>query len=302
MRHDLRDAVRQWWRTPIVTAVAVLSLALGIGANLALFSLMDALLLRSLPVRDPQSLVRVVAEEGPFGTVDASVTPAAWEHIRHHQPFAATVFGAAPSRVNFAQGGEARYGSALYVSGNALDVLGVGARLGRTLQPADDEAAAPPVAMIAYGVWRREYGGVPQLLGQTIAVEGHPFTIVGVAPQSFFGLEVGRQSDVILPLASRSITRGAAETTMSPWVRVYGRIAAGQTIDQASAALRAWQPSLREATMPPPGPLAERHLRSPLSVASAAIGTSILFRSYERPLFVLLGAVAITRGYSVRLS
>lgn len=293
MLQDLRDAFRQWRRTPLVTAVALLSLALGIGANLALFSLVDALLFRTLPVHDPHSLIRVEVEDGPFGPVDAVVIPAVWAHVRDHQPFAATVFGAALERVNFAAGGEARYGFALQVSGNALDALGIGARLGRTIQPEDDGAGAPPVAMLSYGLWQREHGADPNVLGRTITIDGHAFTIVGVTPASFFGLEVGRQADVVLPLASASLLRDPEAVAASSAIRIYGRLVTGQTIEQATSTLRAWQPSLREATMPPPGPLADRHLNRPLGVASAAIGTSVLRSSYERPLLVLLGAVAM---------
>ncbi len=293
MLQDLRDALRQWRRTPIVTAVALLSLGLGIGANLTLFALADALLYRSLPVRDPHSLIRIETEDGPFGPVEATVTPAVWARVRDHQTFAASVFGAAFERVNFAQGGEARYGFALQVSGNALDVLGIGARLGRTIQPQDEESGAAPVAMISHGVWQREHGGDPNVLGRTITIDGHAFTIVGVTPASFFGLEVGRQADVVLPLASASLLRDPEMVAASSVIRIYGRLATGQTIEQAAGTLRAWLPSLREATRPSPGPLADRHLNRPLGVAAAAIGTSVLRSSYERPLLVLLGAVAI---------
>lgn len=296
MIQDLRAAFRHWQQTPVVTLVALLSLALGIGATLALFALVDALLLRSLPVRDPQSLIRVVAEERRLnlGVVDWSFSEPVWTHIRTHQRFATSVFAVAVDRANLARDGEVRYVSSLYLSGNACDELGLTPALGRTLQPADDSPTAPPVTMISYGLWQRLYRGEPRALGDTLWVDGSPFTIVGVAPRNFFGLDVGRSADVLLPVSARQIIQSPqspAQAT-SPWLTLYGRLAPGHTLEGANAALQAWQPALREETLPA-GPAAEIHLINPLVVVSGAQGQSFLRRQYEQPLLMLLGAVVV---------
>ncbi|MFP5380523.1 MAG: ABC transporter permease, partial [Vicinamibacteria bacterium] len=197
--HDIRDAWRQWARTPFVTLIALASLAVGIGAALAVFALVDAVLLRTLPVRDPHTLVRIVAEDTHFGRgqIDTAVSLPVWEHLRDAQPFASEVAAVATDRVNLAQGGEVRYVTGLYVSGGALEMLGVAPRLGRTITPADDRDGAAPVALVSSALWQREYGAAPDVLGATLWVDHQPFTVVGVLPPRFYGLEVGRHVDVV---------------------------------------------------------------------------------------------------------
>jgi putative ABC transport system permease protein len=295
--HDVRDAWRQWSRTPVVTLIALASLALGIGATLAIFALVDAVLLRTLPVRDPHTLVRVVAEDTQSGRgqIDAAVSLPVWEHLRDTQPFAAEVAAFATDRVNLARGGEVRYVTGLYVSGGALDMLGVAPRLGRTITQADDREGAASVAMISGSLWQREYGAAPDVLGETVWVDHHPFTIIGVTPRGFYGLEVGRHVDVVLPVASRGAIAGPAwsiQRETLPWLTVYGRLAPGASLREASSTLLAWTPALRDATLPA-GPAADRHLLNPLFLVSGAQGMSWIRRQYEQPMRVLLGAVAL---------
>jgi predicted permease len=296
MIRDLANAARQWLRTPVVTAVALASLALGIGANVALFGVVDALLLKSLPVRDPASLVRFVADEPRFGAMNLFVSSRTWEYLRDHQPFAGAVLAVASGRVNLARGGEARFVPAVYVSGTAMGVLGIEPVTGRVIAPDDDRETAPPVAMISYGLWQRDYAADPGAIGQTLWVTDVPLTIVGVAPPSFFGFDVGRRADVFLPLsADNPIRKGLSQATLrddAPWLTLYARLRPGQSADDATTALRAWLPALREATMPD-GPDAERHLAVPPYAVSGAGGVSVLRRQYQQPLFVLLAAVAL---------
>jgi predicted permease len=295
MINDLINAFRQWLRTPVVTGVALLSLALGIGANVALFAIVDALLLKSLPVRDPASLVRVLHDAERFTATPLSVSSRVWEYARDHQPFAESVLAVATGRVNLARGGEARFVPAVYLSGTGMAVLGVEPAVGRIVQPADDTPKSPPVAMISYGLWQRDYAGDPDVLGQTLWVDNQPFTIVGVAPPSFFGLEVGQQAEVILPLAGDDVIRRSAGTSRRPdmqWLSMYARLRADQSADAATAALRAWLPEWREATMPG-GPDAKTHLIYPPYAASGARGDSSVRRQYQQPLLVLLAAVGL---------
>lgn len=295
MLNDLGNALRQWLRTPVVTAVALASLALGIGANLALFGLVDALLLKSLPVRNPQSLVRFAWDDPRFGAVDLTVSTPVWTHVRAEQPFAESVLAVASDRVNLARGGEARFVPALYVNGGGLDVLGIAPALGRNLQPDDDQPGAPPAAMISHGLWQRDFAGRTSVLSETIHIHDQAFSIVGVAPPSFLGLEVGRGADVIVPISAEPAIRGAAQLQRrpdTPWLTIYGRLRPGQSADDATTALRGWLPALREATRPA-GPAGAQHLAVPPYAVSGAQGLSFLRRQYQQPLLVLLGAVAL---------
>lgn len=294
MFNDLANALRQWLRTPVVTAVALGSLALGIGANLALFGLVDALLLKSLPVRDPQSLMRLAWDDTRFGATNVTLSTPAWQYLRDHQPFAESVLGIASDRVNLARGGEARYVPSLFVSGEALGVLGIEPRLGRTLVAADDRPGAAPAAVISHGLWQRDFAGSSEVIGAQIWLNNQAFMIVGVAPATFFGLEVGRGADVIVPLSADTTLRSglAPRRPDMQWLTLYGRLKAGETFDQATAALRGWWPQLREATQPPGAPGAQYLNYAPYTT-SGAQGTSFLRRQYEQPLAVLLAAVSL---------
>src|SRR5688572_19425358 len=209
MLTDLAHALRQWLRTPVVTTVALASLALGIGANAALFGVVDALLLKSLPVRDPHSLIRFEQTDPHVGAFSLTLSSRAWEYVRDRQPFAEAVVATASGRVNLARGGEVRYVPAVYISGAGMSVLGIAPVIGRAIQPADDVESAEAVAMISYGLWQRDFQGSAAALGQTIWLTNHPFTIVGVVPQSFYGFEAGQQADVFVPLSGDAPIRRA---------------------------------------------------------------------------------------------
>jgi len=297
--NDLFNAFRQWLRTPVVTAVALASLGLGIGANVALFGLVDTLLLRSLPVRDPHSLIRFAfALTGPdiHSEADLVLATPVWAEVRDQQTFAEAVFVAANDRVNLARGGEARYVAAMFVSGGGLDVLGVPAAMGRTLQPADDRPDATPAAMISHALWQREYAGQASALGQTIFLNDQAYTVVGVTPQSFFGLVVGQGVDVVVPVSAETlIRRGAGQPARrpdTPWLTLYGRLRPGQSADEATAQLRAWPPELRDGLRGPTPVGTKPEPFMPYAVAGGQ-GLSNLRSQYERPLLVLLAAVAL---------
>ena len=295
--HDVRDAWRQWSRTPLVTLSALASLTLGIGAALAIFALVDAVLLRTLPVRDPHALVRIVAEDTRLGRgqVDVGVSLPVWDHLRDAQPFAAEVAAFSTDRFNLAPGGEVRYVTGLYASGGAMELLGVTPAVGRRLAPADDQDDATPVAMISHALWQRDYAGTADVIGQTLWIDQQPFAVIGVAPRGFYGLEIGRHVDVIVPVSARALIAGpawAAQRMVVPWLTVYGRLAPGRSVADASSALRAWAPVLRAATLPP-GSAADHHLVDPLFLVSGSQGLSWLRRQYEQPMWLLLVAVGL---------
>ncbi len=178
---DLKFALRQMRQTPVVSGVALLSLALGIGANVAIFSLVNALILKPLPVHEPDRLV-IMGYEGVRGP-NTSVTNPQWEYLRDHQEVLVGVAAYGNPRFNLNAGGETRNAQGLFVSGSFFDTLGVTAHIGRTFTASDDRrggGADGPVAVLSYGFWQREYGGRADVIGTPIALDGHAFTIIGV--------------------------------------------------------------------------------------------------------------------------
>src|SRR5436309_1356223 len=168
---DIRLAIRSLRATPVVSAVAALSLALGIGANTAIFSLVNSLLLRALPVKSPAQLALVTDEAG--GGI-ASWTNPVWEQIRDRRDLFDAAFAWSPGRFNLAVGGETQFIDGIWASGGMFDALGVPAMLGRTFTPADDARGGGPdgpVAVISYSFWQRKYGGAADVIGQRLAVE-----------------------------------------------------------------------------------------------------------------------------------
>jgi putative ABC transport system permease protein len=299
---DLRFAVRSLRSTPIVTTVAVLSLALGIGANTAIFSLVDSLVLRALPVAAPQQLVMVsTPRAGSIGSTAAWTYPV-WDEIRRRPKLFASVAAWSTQRFNLAQHGETEFVDGVYVSGSFFHLLGVPAVLGRTLTEDDDRRGGGrdgAVAAISYGFWQRRFGGAPDVIGRTLTIEQAPFTIVGVTPQSFFGTDVGRTFDVMVPVGDEPLMRRDSRLDVRSfyWLTIIGRLRAGQTIDQAAAALEAVEPQIRDATLPPniPKHLLDRYLRGRegFAVVPAATGSSALRSRYERPLVTILAVVAL---------
>jgi predicted permease len=299
LARDLRFALRLLRQTPIVSAVALLSLALGIGANVAIFSLVNALMLKALPVHEPERLA-LFQWRTARGTSTSHTYPQ-WEYIRDHQDFLTGAIAVGSARFNLNAGGEARPVVGQYVSADYLKVLGVTPALGRGFLPEDDRRGGGPngpVAFISYGFWQREYGGDPAIVGRPITLDGHTLTIVGVTPPEFFGITVGRTFDVSVPFGTEPIFRGAESSLdrrSSWWLTVVGRLAPGQGMAEAESRLRAFQPALRDATMPQDWRPQDQknYIAEPYTLTAAATGISGLRDRYSRPLFVLLGIVGL---------
>ncbi|MEZ5319034.1 MAG: ABC transporter permease [Vicinamibacterales bacterium] len=292
---DLRDAWRALRATPLITVVAVLSLALGIGANAALFSIVDSLMLRSLPVRDPGRLA--VMDDGSW-------TNPIWESLRAREAdIAEGLFAWSGTRFNLAARGEADTVEGLWVSGRMFEVLGVNAVLGRTITPADDvRGGGPdgPVAVLGYGFWQRRFGGDAGVIGRTLTIAGVPYTIVGVAPPEFFGPEVGRRFDVAIPIGTEPLQAGPAsilDARSTWWLEIMARLRPGQTIEEASARLDGLRPVLRDETTPQNW-VAEARARymgddTTLAFVPASGGTSGLRSRYQAPLLALMVVVGL---------
>ena len=294
---DIRDALRALRATPIVTIVAILSLGLGIGANTAIFSILDSLLLKSLPVERPERLALVSERDGRR----SSWTNPIWEALRAHEARFGGAFAWSNTRFNLAGGGQSELVDGLWASGGLFEVLGVQPVLGRTLTRADDRRGGGPdgpVAVIGYGFWQRRFGGAADVVGRTLTVERVPYTIVGVAPPQFFGVEVGRTFDVAIPIGTEPLIRGkesALDRRSWWWLNAMVRLQDGQTLEQAQSALRGVHPQIRDATMPqdwrPED--AATYLKDGFSLVPAATGGSFLRDRYQRPLTTIMVVVGL---------
>jgi putative ABC transport system permease protein len=302
---DLRNAIRTLHGTPVVSLAVVLSLALGIGANTAIFSVVNSLLLRTLPVERPDRLVLLLfnANASPSSPFSNPV----WEQIRdqHADLFeTAFAFSQRSTRFNLGLGGQTDVVDGVYASGQYFAALGVSPMLGRAFTADDDRrggGAHGPVAVLSYAFWQRRFGGARDVIGKTQTIDGVPFTIIGVMPPSFFGTDVGTRSDVILPIGTELRLRGRdswLDRTTTHWLLVMGRLKNGQTIESAQAALRGAQPQIRAGTMPVTAGAVDqarwaRYFVAPMGVQAAAGGTSAMRARYRQPILAIMTVVAL---------
>ena len=237
---DLRFGVRMLVKSPTFTAVAVLTLALGIGANTAVFTFLDALLLRPLAgVTQPDQLVQI-GRQYPDKTYLSDSTYPDYLDYRAQNTVLSGLAAMAPRGFHLSTGSETERVDGELVSGNYFDVLGVPAALGRLISPADDSAASGPVAVLSYRFFQRRFAGDPSALGTTIRVDGHDFTVIGVTGEPFAGIKVGSPRDVWVPLSTlRRIDPNAArfDQRRASWLEMFGRLTPGVTLEQARAEL-----------------------------------------------------------------
>jgi len=311
---DIRLGLRMLAREPAFAAVAVLTLALGIGANTAIFTLFDAILLQPLPVREPTRLVLFTAGAGE-GTSTGSPPTGAWplfstevyEFLRRQTlPFesiAAVRSGETPVSVRLLnrsdQNGPAERGQAHLVSGSYFAVMGVSPMLGRTLTDADDRSSSPPVAVVSHGFWTQRLEAKPSAIGTVILLNGTAFTIVGVTPPEFFGERLRRPPDFWTPLAFQpqiELRPSARERTDMYWLNLIARLAPGATRSQAqiaaTSALRQFLTNTQAAA-----PITDERRReiqdSRIELVDGAAGVSRLRTQYAEPLRVLLAVVGM---------
>jgi putative ABC transport system permease protein len=292
---DLRLAVRALGATPAVTAIAILSLALGIGANTAIFSLVNSVILRTLPVADPQRLVILSGRRD--GGVRPAFSYATFDQIRRHgQGFDGVLaYSNCCGKGTLSIGGEPLSVDRFFVSGDFFGTLGVSARIGRLLTPADDVSgggANGPSAVISYRLWQERFGGALRVIGAPVTFERVAVTIVGVTPREFLGIEVGRPFDVILPIKTEPLILPAiAFDDTTPWLSIMLRLKPAVSVAAATAALRSVQPQIRAGSLPRRFP--SLHLQEPFLLEPAAAGTSTLREQFERPLVAILVVVAL---------
>ncbi len=295
---DLKYALRRLLKSPGFTIAAIATLALGIGANTAIFELLDAVLLQSLPVKNPQELaeVRVVdidKARGSYSSAYPAVTNPMWERLREdHQGFSGI---AAWANTGFSRdsGGDARFARGLWVSGDFFRVLGVRPIQGRVFKAEDDRLGCGlPGAVISYSFWQQEYGGGPAL-GRKLMLNDKPVEVIGVTPASFFGLDVGQNFDVALPVCSQPFleTKSRLDSSTQWWLSVIGRRDSSWPVERVAAHLAAVSPAIFAETLRPDYPVEsiKDYLAMKLTAAPSAAGVSMLRETYSDPLRILLG-------------
>jgi putative ABC transport system permease protein len=302
---DLRYGARLLRLNPGFFTVATLSLALGIGANTAIFQLLDAVRLRLLPVAHPEQLAELeIAKDehccsGNFSDRRPNFTYPQWEQIRDHQQNFSGIFAWGDTRFNLASGGEARYAEGLWVSGDYFRTLGVQPLAGRMITKEDDHpGCGSPGAVISYPFWQREFAGDVGAIGKTISLDGHPVEIIGIAPAGFFGVEVGKSFDVAVPTCAEPWINGENSHTAKRnhwWLAIIGRLKPGTTVTGAAAQSRTISPAVFESTVPPNyrPDAAKYYTQYKLTANPAGSGVSSLRRTYEEPLLLLLGIAGL---------
>jgi predicted permease len=291
---DISYAVRVLRKSPGFTAAVVLSLALGIGANTAIFSLIDAVMWRMLPVKDPESLLLLAHGQG--NSFESGFTYPQYRLMREHQSVLADMAAYSPVRLNVSVGGGVEpTADGQLVSGSYFSLLGVRPIIGRTIG-AEDEVApnGHPVAMISYGYWKRRFGLDPSVVGRSLSLSGTRFTIIGVTPAEFFGVEVGSAPDIFVPVMMQPAVMPAVENLLanpnlySTWLRPFGRLKPGVHRQQAAAELEALY---RQEI--PKGPKFKSLESEKLVLLSAATGLSDLRQEFSQPLLILMVVVGI---------
>lgn len=306
--NNLRLAFRSLLKSPLITTVAVLSLALGIGANAGIFSLFEQILLQQLPVQQPERLVNLESpgpKAGSQSTNDSGGADAVFSYPMFRDFQAAESVqeafdGLAGHRsfgANLAYRGETFSAAGTTVSGNYFPMLGLRPALGRLLGPDDDQiAGAHTVAVLSYGAWRDRFGSDPQILDQTLVVNGHPLTVVGVAPEGFRGISLGQDPNIFVPLSLReTVIPGweGLENRRSYWVYLFGRLAPGVTTETAEAALNGpYQSLLQEVEAPLQEGMSEatlaRFVDKKILLQPGEKGQSNIYEEATAPLLLLL--------------
>ncbi len=302
---DLRYAARSFRLNKAFFAIATISLALGIGANTAIFQLLDAVRLRALPVAQADRLAELkIAKNdhccsGNFSDRHPDFTYAQWEQIRDRQQAFSSIFGWGDHRFNLTEAGEPRFAQGLWVSGDFFQTLAVRPLLGRLIARSDDHpGCGSPSVAISYAFWQREFAGDPGAIGKAILLDGHKWDVAGVTPPDFYGVEVGKSFDVAAPVCAEPLIDGEDNHLMKRhhwWLAVIGRLKPGWNITRASAHVNAISSGVFAETVPPnyrPDQV-KYYTRYKLEAEPAGSGVSSLRETYQEPLLLLLGIAGL---------
>ena len=302
--NDIRLALRGWRRAPGFTAIAIASIALGIGANTAIFTLVDQVLLRALPVKAPEQLVQLTLDGNHYGNNwgDLSELSYPWLTALGGQPAFDGVFGRFGYKLNVGNAGQTEEARGEIVTGTYFPVLGVRPALGRLLSPDDDrQRLGHPVAVLSYGYWTSRFGADPSIVNRSILVNGQAYTVIGVAQPGFEGIELGRATDIFVPMMmKKQLTPGwdGLDERTYRWVRVFGRLKPGESLASAQAGLAAWTAAQLTADLATKdfanasADVRKEYARNRVVLEAAARGHSNFRRELTTPLLVLMGIAA----------
>lgn len=289
---DIRYGLRMLAKNPGFTSVAVLTLALGIGANTAIFTLIDALMLRWLPVRNPQELVQLkIGENDPGQSFSYPIALA----LADQKEIFAGLAGFSGFNFNVGDpGSEVRVQGAV-VTGGYYETLGLTPVVGRLLTRDDDRPGAPLVAVISYGYWERQFNRGPDVLGRTLLMNGVPVTIVGISPHAFVGANVGSIANITIPAAALAQVDPRAAPLLERgnfWLRVLARPKPGVSIAAAKARLATVWPQICDPLISPRWSASRRKAMADIVFewSSGGTGWTYLREMYRKPLWVLMGA------------
>jgi putative ABC transport system permease protein len=297
---DIRYAVRILRKTPVITAIALLSLALGIGANTAIFSLIDAVMLKMLPVQNPEQLALIKFRSPASARLRQSATNPIWEQVRDHQGLFSGVIAWSPETFDLADGGEVNNIHGIYASGSYFTTLGVRPAAGRLMVASDDVRNCAGVAVLSYGFWQARYGA-QRAVGSTIRLNGHSFPIIGVAQRGFFGTEIGVPLDVAIPICAEGILDGKnsmLDERSSWWLEIMGRLKPGMTVEQADARMKVLSPQLFGAAVPQDWPAKYQDVfrKYTFAILPGDTGTGGIYglrEQYKQPLEILMFVVGL---------
>ena len=304
LQQELKHAIRLLVREKSFTIAAVLSLMLGIGANTAIFQLLDAIRLRTLPVDRAEQLAEVriggrASRTGTFNGRRPNLTFPMWERLRADQQAFDDMFAWGSRRFNTSPAGEVRFIEGLFVSGNYFPALHVPPQIGRVFSERDDvRGCGPAGAVISHAYWQREFGGDPSVLLRSVSLDGFAFPIIGVTPPWFFGMEVGRMYDAAIPLCADDVfNAGSSRRDQRDqwWLAAAGRLKDGWTLERATEQLIALSPRVFESTLSPTYGAndAKNYLAFRFNAFSAVSGVSNLRTNFAEPLTVLLATTGL---------
>jgi predicted permease len=301
---DVQFALRTFKRAPLFVLVAVLSLAFGIGANTAIFTLTDQILLRALPVQHPEQLVLFSAKGRHYGNNQGwnRISYPMYQDFRDHNDVFNGMFCIRETDFSLGYGGHTERVSGEFVSGNYFPVLGVKAALGRLFTAGDDlQQKSHPVAVLSYGFWQRRFAANPAVIGQKLSIDGYPFTIIGVSPPSFAGTDPGYAPEVRVPMMmAPSVGNGYnLNDRRSRWVTAFGRMKPGVTVEGVKAAIQPFfhqilRMEVQQKEFAKASPyMKQQFLQMSMDVIPAANGRSNLRREFSNPLLVLMATVVL---------
>ncbi len=302
---DVALALRTLRKTPSFTVTALLSLALGIGATASIFSLLDQVILRSLPVRDPQSLVVLHRDFTPLGTSNSDSRESVfsfpmYRDLRDHDPAFSGIIARSSARVALAYRAGAEPASAEVVSGNFFEVLGIGAAMGRVFTADDDRTpGTDAVVVFSHGYWTTHFASDPAILNQAVLINGHPMTVIGVADEHFNGVRPGAMSDLYVPITMQKAVRPTWDALDDPtfrWLNLFARIKPGFAPQQAQSATDVVYHQILESELArSPGAARPKDrdafLNHRVQLRPAAQGISQLRSQWQEPLVVVMAMV-----------